>query len=130
MTRRLWILLAGLLPAVFCAAQPFPPNSPESRDKPFVLVIGVDGFRWDYADRYDAKNILALAEQGVRAKLLPSFPSTTFPNFYTLATGLRPSRHGLVGMHFYDPALNREFAYQTNAAEDVWYGGCSGSVWK
>lgn len=91
---------------------------------PPVLVIAVDAFRHDFAERENALNILALKKEGASVEaMIPSFPSTTFPNFHTMATGLEPSRHGLVAMMFYDRALGRGFQYTRNASEGEWYGG-------
>lgn len=91
---------------------------------PPVLVIAVDAFRHDFAARDHATNILAFEKEGARVEaMIPSFPSTTFPNFHAMATGLHPSRHGLVGMMFYDRAKGRGFQYTRNASEGEWYGG-------
>ncbi len=69
-------------------------NSKEQAQKPYVIFISADGFRHDLADKYQAKNLLALRETGVQAKaMIPSYPSVTFPNHYSLATGLYPSHH-------------------------------------
>lgn len=91
---------------------------------PPVLVIALDAFRYDFAGREKAVHILALKNEGASAEaMIPSFPSTTFPNFHAMATGLEPSRHGLVAMMFYDRALKRGFQYTRNASEGQWYGG-------
>lgn len=63
---------------------------------PLTILISIDGFRPDYLDRGFTPNLSALAAKGVRAAMRPSFPSTTFPNHYTLVTGLRPDRGGAV----------------------------------
>jgi len=61
-----------------------------------VLLVSIDGFRPDYLDRGDTPTLAALAKEGVRAAMRPSFPSLTFPNHYTLVTGLYPDHHGIV----------------------------------
>src|SRR3569623_1518100 len=72
-------------------------NSAEQQDKPYVILISADGFRYDYAEKYKAEHLLALANEGVKAEsMVPSFPSVTFPNHYTIVTGLYPSHHGLI----------------------------------
>lgn len=71
-----------------------------------LILISIDGFRADYLERGVTPNLNALAARGVRAQAMrPSFPSLTFPNHYTLVTGLRPDHHGLVGNIIIDPAI-------------------------
>jgi len=71
--------------------------------KPTVILISLDGFRYDYLDKYSPPTLNALARNGVRAKwMIPSFPTKTFPNHYTLATGLYPQNHGIVENNVYD----------------------------
>lgn len=101
-------------------------NSPEQEKKPYVIVISADGFRYDYAERYQAENIQRLSNSGVRAaSMIPSFPSLTIPNHYTLATGLYPAHHGIVNNYFYDRKKDARFAVNdTNSVRDgSWYGG-------
>jgi predicted AlkP superfamily pyrophosphatase or phosphodiesterase len=101
-------------------------NSPEQQQKPYVILISADGFRYDYAEKHQAKTLLALSNEGIRADaMIPSYPSLTFPNHYTIVTGLYPSHHGLVNNYFYDP--NLKAAYGMHDAKEVrdgsWYGG-------
>ncbi|MEJ5993096.1 ectonucleotide pyrophosphatase/phosphodiesterase [Pedobacter sp. Du54] len=101
-------------------------NSFEQQQKPYVILISIDGFRWDLADKYDAKHLKMLRTAGVQADYLkPSYPSLTFPNHYTLATGLYPSHHGIVDNIFYDK--DRGLLYQKSdkkmAVDSSWYGG-------
>lgn len=71
--------------------------------KPTVILISLDGFHPDYLTKYPAPNLNRLAKNGVRAKwLIPSFPTKTFPNHYTVATGLYPQNHGIVENNIYD----------------------------
>jgi predicted AlkP superfamily pyrophosphatase or phosphodiesterase len=71
--------------------------------KPTVILISLDGFRYDYLGKYQPKILNELARKGVRAKwLIPSFPSKTFPNHYTIATGLYPEHHGIIENNIYD----------------------------
>lgn len=101
-------------------------NSKEQMQKPYVILISVDGFRYDYAQKFGAENILKLASGGIKAaSLIPSFPSLTFPNHYTLVTGLYPSHTGLVANYFYDPKRKDNYGMsQKNKVKDgSWYGG-------
>ncbi|MGC2324027.1 MAG: alkaline phosphatase family protein, partial [Terriglobales bacterium] len=66
--------------------------------KPTLILISIDGFRYDYLDKYSPPALQRLAATGVRAQAMqPSFPTYTFPNHYTLVTGLYPAHHGIVG---------------------------------
>jgi predicted AlkP superfamily pyrophosphatase or phosphodiesterase len=101
-------------------------NHPEQLKKHYVILISADGFRYDLADKYKAKNLLKLREQGVKADYMqPSFPSLTFPNHYTIVTGLYPAHHGLVDNTFYDPARDAYYSLGNRSAvrDSSWYGG-------
>ncbi len=101
-------------------------NSTQQQQKPYVILISADGFRYDLADKYEAKNLQQLRSNGVAAKAMtPSYPSLTFPNHYTLVTGLYPSHHGLVDNSFYDKKRNESYRLgNRKAVEDSsWYGG-------
>jgi alkaline phosphatase D len=81
-------------------------NTSRMEKEDYVLLVSFDGFRWDYPDLYDTPNFDALAREGVKAeRLIPSFPTKTFPNHYTLATGLYPDHHGIINNSFYAPDL-------------------------
>jgi len=74
-------------------------------------MISFDGFRSDYLDWYDTPNMDNFISKGVRAEgLIPVFVSKTFPNHYSIATGLYAENHGLIGNHFYDPLLDDEYS--------------------
>lgn len=93
---------------------------------PTVMLVGLDGFRADYLDRPAAATLRRLAREGVRAKILvPSFPTKTYPNFYTMVTGLYPEHHGLVANTMYDSAFHAWFRLSDRrAVEDPrWWGG-------
>ena len=68
----------------------------------YTVVVSLDAFRWDYPDIYDTPWLDSIARAGVRAVMKPSFPSSTFPNHYTLATGLVPDHTGIVNSQFWD----------------------------
>ncbi len=95
-------------------------------EQPYLVILSMDGFRWDYPDSIPTPNLDAIAGSGVKAvSLRPAFPSKTFPNHYTMATGLYPDHHGIVLNSFYDPASGREYAIRDReAVEDgYFYGG-------
>ncbi len=101
-------------------------NSLEAQAKPYVILLSLDGFRWDLAQKFQAKNILALAQEGVQAeKLLSTYPSLTFPNHYSIVTGLYPVHHGLVDNHFYDTQKEKYYIKSSvdGATDSTWYGG-------
>jgi predicted AlkP superfamily pyrophosphatase or phosphodiesterase len=101
-------------------------NSSSQQSKPYVILISADGFRSDYTKKYNARNLLRLGNQGVTSEyMLASYPSLTFPNHYSIATGLYPSHHGLVDNIFYDK--RRKIVYDMHDLRIVhdssWYGG-------
>jgi predicted AlkP superfamily pyrophosphatase or phosphodiesterase len=101
-------------------------NTDEAMKKPYVVMISVDGFRYDYAQKFQAHNILDMATSGSSTDwLIPSFPSKTFPNHYTLVTGLYPENHGIISNSFYDKSRNETYSIgDRNSVENgSWYGG-------
>ncbi|KAG5950984.1 hypothetical protein E4U53_004045 [Claviceps sorghi] len=79
---------------------------------PTTIILSLDGFRADFLHRGLTPRLSALVREGVSPPYMtPSFPSLTFPNHYTLATGLYPEAHGIVGNSFWDPDLQAEFYY-------------------
>jgi predicted AlkP superfamily pyrophosphatase or phosphodiesterase len=100
-------------------------NSHEHLNKPYVILISADGFRYDLADTYQAKNLIRLRSSGVAADYMQSvFPSLTFPNHYSIATGSYPDHDGIVDNSFYDPSRKQVYSMSNkNAVEDSsWYG--------
>jgi predicted AlkP superfamily pyrophosphatase or phosphodiesterase len=96
--------------------------------EPPLILISLDGFRWDYTELYpsESSTLRALKKDGASARaLIPVFPSNTFPNHYSIVTGLYPAKHGVVNNDFFDPAIGTIFRYnQPNAARDPrWWGG-------
>lgn len=93
---------------------------------PTTIIISLDGFRADFLQRGITPRLNAFVKEGVSPKWMhPSFPSVTFPNHYTLATGLYPEAHGIVGNTFWDPELEAEFHYTDPARslDPKWWGG-------
>ena len=97
--------------------------------KPFrnyVVMVSLDGFRWDYNKIYNTPNLNRLASDGVKAeRLIPSFPTKTFPNHYTIATGLYPDHHGIVDNSFQSSDLGLFYRMGDRAAVEnpAFYGG-------
>jgi alkaline phosphatase D len=89
-------------------------------------MISFDGFRSDYLDWYDTPNMDRFISKGVRAEgLIPVFVSKTFPNHYSIATGLYAENHGLIGNQFYDPLLDDEYSLsnRSKVEDPKFYGG-------
>ena len=103
------------------------PNTPEQQQKHYVVMVSLDGFRYDYAKKYGAKHLLAIGAKGASAPegMIPSYPSLTFPNHYTLVTGLYPEHHGIVANSFYDPERKETYSYRDakTVTDGTWYGG-------
>jgi alkaline phosphatase D len=103
------------------------PNAPQQPSKHYVILVSLDGFRYDYAKRYHADHLLTLAAEGASAPegMLPAYPSITFPNHYTIVTGLYPEHHGIVANTFYDPTRKEVYTYHDAKAigDGTWYGG-------
>jgi predicted AlkP superfamily pyrophosphatase or phosphodiesterase len=89
-------------------------NSKESMEKPYLILISLDGFRWDYVERFKPPHLSDFINNGAKAEsLIPAFPSKTFPNHYTIATGLYPDKHGLLGNSFYDYTNDETYSIRT-----------------
>jgi len=101
-------------------------NDVSQQNKPYVILVSADGFRYDYAEKYQATHLLKLAGEGVKASsMIPSYPSVTFPNHYTLVTGLYPAHQGIVNNAFYDRDRKGFYSMSNKAkvADASWYGG-------
>ncbi len=118
LTRRTVILLSVLGLALSCRSQP--------SFKPTVLLISLEGFRWDYLEQADTPSLDRLVATGVKAQaLIPIFPTYAWPNLYSLVTGLYPESHGIVSGRMYDPVFDATFdAGNQEAVHDGrWYAG-------
>ncbi len=103
-------------------------NSAKTRKAHYVVLVSLDGFRWDYPTKWGAPHLLKMADEGASAPegMIPSYPSLTFPNHYTLVTGLYPEHHGIVDNEFLDPAHDYARYYYKDAKitdNSDWYGG-------
>lgn len=103
------------------------PNALLQQQKHYVVLVSLDGFRYDYAKKYGATHLLAIAKEGASAPdgMIPSFPSLTFPNHYTLVTGLYPEHHGIVANRFYDEQRKETYVNSDprTGVDGSWYGG-------
>lgn len=93
---------------------------------PTTIIISLDGFRADFLQRDLTPTLNGFIATGISPRwMLPSFPSVTFPNHYTMATGMYPEAHGIVGNTFWDPDMQDEFYYTNNsiAHNPKWWGG-------
>jgi predicted AlkP superfamily pyrophosphatase or phosphodiesterase len=107
------------------AAKPAPNPAPKFAYSPLIL-ISIDGFRADYLDRGLTPTLSALAQDGVHAQAMQSaFPTLTFPNHYSIVTGLYPDHHGIVNNRITDPLSGKRFVYndKTTTTEAAWWGG-------
>ena len=128
-------LLAGILSIGCALAQdptpvitvPNPPNTAAQQKKHYVVLISLDGFRYDYPRRYGAPHLLQLGTKGASAPegMVPAYPSLTFPNHISIVTGLYPEHHGIVANSFWDPEREQTYVYtQTQSNSDgSWYSG-------
>jgi len=124
MCRRFFIAASAALALAACAHDDAQPTPPTATGEPITILVSLDGFRPDYLDRGITPALSDLADNGVRAAMQPSFPSVTFPNHYTLVTGLHPGRHGLVNNRMEDPERpGAVFTLQDRAvaSDPIWW---------
>ena len=109
--------------ALGLAACATPPPAPTTRT-PIVVLVSIDGLRADIVGSGRMPTLDAIARDGVQAAWMnPSFPALTFPNHYTLVTGLRPEHHGIVNNHMRDPVLGTFDSKGEAARDGRWWGG-------
>ena len=92
--------------------------------KPTVILISIDGMRYDYLDKYSPPTLNELANEGVRAKwMIPSFPTKTFPNHYTIATGLYTEHHGIIENNVWDFGTTFYLSNREEVQNSRWWFG-------
>lgn len=97
------------LSLIFCAGREQSEKAPHSQGE-IVILISIDGCRYDYPLRVPTPALDSIAAHGVRAEgLIPVFPSKTFPNHYSQVTGLYPEHHGIIANRMWDPVFNENF---------------------
>lgn len=103
------------------------PNAQPMVSRHYVVMVSLDGFRYDFLKKYGATHLLAIGKHGATSPegMIPSYPSLTFPNHLSLITGLYPEHHGIVANSFYDPQRKERYSiYDPKAVTDgSWYGG-------
>ena len=122
----LFMLAFGLQALAGEAPESVGKNAPGAADSPHLVLISIDGFCWDYLSNYPTPALGRIAGAGVRAESMrPVYPSLTFPNHYSIATGLYPAEHGIVHNHFPDETRKDWYhLYDRSSVEDGrWYGG-------
>ncbi|MDX2368899.1 MAG: ectonucleotide pyrophosphatase/phosphodiesterase [Colwellia sp.] len=85
-----------------------------------VILLSVDGFSFSYLQKYQPKNLLSFAKYGVSARLLPVYPSKTFPNHLSIITGSYPINHGIIHNSFYHPELDKKYYLGAGKVNDTW----------
>ena len=115
----------GVLAAVAALTGFTTRQAPHNGSPHRIVLISLDGFRWDYLQRPGARRLREIAARGVHAeRLVPSFPSKTFPNHYTLVTGLYPENHGIAANVMRDSVLGRFATGSDPAVRDArWFRG-------
>ena len=111
---------------VFIASAPVLTHQDRRDLRPTVILVSFDGWRWDYDAKFPAPNVRRVIAGGVRAAaLIPSFPAKTFPNQYTLVTGLYPGHHGVIANNIQDPHTGRRFSIsdRREVQDPMWWGG-------
>lgn len=121
------LFLLFLLAFTTCtSAQDQKTNRSDQLEKTYVVLVSLDGFRWDYVERFQPPHLTAFIKEGVAADaMVPCYPSKTFPNHYSIATGMRPMQNRLVGNSFYDAKKDKVFAVSKRdiVQDGSWYGG-------
>src|SRR5271156_4686119 len=139
----LGMILLGIIIAlaVRVFSRPVPPRRPNSKVvttsngthtfQPTVLIVSLDGFRPNYINRGLTPNLHRLQETGVAPEYMkPCFPSVTFPNHYSIVTGMYPESHGVIANEYYDPVLDKQFDIGSAAMslQPYWWEGTSGGL--
>lgn len=90
----------------------------QNKDEHYTVIVSLDAFRWDYPQMYNTPNLDKMAEEGVKATMIPSYPASTYPNHYTIATGLVPDHTGLINNTFWDVKKQQQFSMRNLATRN------------
>ena len=134
MVLKIFTLLVCLITSWSCTFQG--PSSPPERivnatvnskgnlDKPYVILVSIDGYRFDYNKKFRPPHLSTFFKDAVWSKgLIPIFPSKTFPNHYSMVTGLKASHHGIVANVFWDSERKEMYRPGKASRDGSWYGG-------
>ncbi len=99
-------------------------------NKPYLIIVSLDGYRYDYSDMVDTPNLDYIKNNGVKSKSLkPVFPSLTFPNHYSIATGCYADEHKITGNKFFSKEYNEYYSYKNSqTVQDGKFYGCE-PIW-
>ena len=115
------VLIIAICAMAGFQSQSAPQNQPAINP---VILFSLDGFRFDYLEKYHAPQLKALARHGVQAeRMIPCYPSMTFPNHMCIATGMYPARHGLIHNQFYDRELDATYTMGKARGQPKWLLG-------
>jgi predicted AlkP superfamily pyrophosphatase or phosphodiesterase len=126
MKTSLSLILSALLVLDLVSCQNNVNNDKTGNEKPYLVMLSLDGFRWDYTENANTPVLDSLRKVGVVAESLkPSFPTKTFPNHYTIATGLYPGHHGIVENNFHATDLGKVYSIgdRESIVDGSFYGG-------
>jgi predicted AlkP superfamily pyrophosphatase or phosphodiesterase len=129
--RHLLFILFVLLTASACQRSLSSAAKPAAEPQ-YLILISMDGFRWDYLDRFQPPHLSRFVKEGVRAEsMISCFPSKTFTNHYSIATGMYPDHHGMVDNSFFDAEKNLVYGMGRRelVQDGSWYGGTPIWVW-
>lgn len=110
------LAITALFSLIACAEQSYhttnsDENSKSAQQAPYVLLVSIDGFRWDYVEKYKPSFLSQWVKDSAQlTSLRPSFPTKTFPNHLSIVTGSYPQRHGILANRFYAPNLNQSYS--------------------
>ncbi|MCC5946125.1 MAG: alkaline phosphatase family protein [Bernardetiaceae bacterium] len=97
----------------------------------YLILISIDGYRYDYTELFEPPTLTRIKKEGAWADLIPMFPTKTFPNHYSIVTGLHPQNHGIVSNSFYDPERKETYSIsdRKQVEDGSWYGGVPIWTW-
>lgn len=125
-TKQIFVLFITATLFITAGCSPQQREGTEAGEQPKVLLISIDGFINEYAERNNTPNLDRIMNDGVVAEyMVPVFPTKTFPNHWSLVTGLYVENHGIITNNFYDYELEARFSYgpQGTPNDERWWGG-------